>query len=134
MKVARFLETHPKIERIHYPGLETHPDHLVAKAQMSGFGGVISFQVAGGLETTSDFIDRLNIPYIAPSLGGTESLIEQPAYVSYYDLNSEEREAIGIKDNLVRFALGIEDPEDLIADLRQALESVPQPLSVAGSN
>ncbi len=132
MIVARFLETHPKIERIHYPGLETHPDHLVAKAQMSGFGGVISFQVAGGLETTSDFIDRLKIPFIAPSLGGTESLIEQPAYVSYYDLNSEEREAIGIKDNLVRFALGIEDPEDLIADLRQALESVPQPLSAAG--
>ena len=125
MKVARFLERHPKIERVFYPGLESHPDHKVASAQMSGFGGVVSFEVAGDIHSTSDFIDRLRIPYIAPSLGGTESLIEQPAYVSYYDLSSEERLAVGISDNLVRFALGIEDADDIIADLEASLQQVP---------
>ena len=107
------------------PGLESHPDHEIAAAQMSGFGGVVSFEVAGDIKATSDFIDRLAIPYIAPSLGGTESLIEQPAYFSYYDLTSEERLAIGIKDNLVRFALGIEDADDIIADLESSLNQVP---------
>ena len=125
LNVARFLEEHPKIERVYYPGLESHPDHAVARAQMSGFGGVVSFEVAGDIKATSDFIDRLRIPYIAPSLGGTESLIEQPAYFSYYDLSSEERHAIGIKDNLVRFALGIEDADDIIADLGASLRHLP---------
>jgi len=125
LDVARFLESHPKIDRVYYPGLPSHPDHELARAQMRGFGGVISFEVAGDIKTTSDFIDRLRIPYIAPSLGGTESLIEQPAYFSYYDLSSEERLAVGIKDNLVRFALGIEDAEDIIEDLDRSLEQVP---------
>ena len=125
LKVARYLENHPKIERVYYPGLESHPDHGIASAQMSGFGGVVSFEVAGDIKATSDFIDRLRIPYIAPSLGGTESLIEQPAYFSYYDLSSEERLAIGIKDNLVRFALGIEDAEDIIDDLDASLSQAP---------
>ncbi len=125
LAVARYLERHAKIERVYYPGLPSHPDYEIAKAQMSGFGGVVSFQVAGDLGATSGFIDRLRIPYIAPSLGGTESLIEQPAYVSYYDLNAEERRALGIGDNLVRLALGIEDAEDIIADLGQALSAVP---------
>ena len=125
LAVARFLEDHPKVERVHYPGLASHPDHAVASAQMSGFGGVISLEVRGGLDDASGFVDRLRIPYIAPSFGGTESLIEQPALVSYYDLSREEREAIGIKDNLLRLALGIEDAEDIIADLDQALESLP---------
>lgn len=125
MTVARHLEAHPKIERVFYPGLPSHPDHAVAAAQMSGFGGVVSFEVAGDIHAASDFVDRLRIPYIAPSLGGTESLIEQPAYVSYYDLSSEERLALGIRDNLVRFALGIEDADDIIADLDASLEHVP---------
>ncbi|MDE2819253.1 MAG: PLP-dependent aspartate aminotransferase family protein [Chloroflexota bacterium] len=125
LETARFLERHPRIERVFYPGLASHPDHEIAKRQMSGFGGVVSFQVAGGLDDASGFIDRLRIPYIAPSLGGTESLIEQPAYVSYYDLSAEERRAIGIEDNLVRLALGIEDAEDIIADLDQSLSKVP---------
>ena len=133
-EVAQFLEDHPKIERVFYPGLASHPDHDLAKAQMSGFGGVVSFQVAGGLDDTSGFIDRLRIPYIAPSLGGTESLIEQPAYVSYYDLSADERRAIGIEDNLVRLALGIEDTEDIIADLDQALSKVPSPQSVRSAS
>ena len=125
MKIAGYLEQHPKIERVFYPGLESHPDHSLAKAQMTGFGGVVSFEVVGGLETTSDFIDRLQIPYIAPSLGGVESLIEQPAYVSYYDLSRAERQQLGIGDNLVRFALGIEDADDIISDLEQSLQDAP---------
>ncbi|HEX2619030.1 MAG TPA: aminotransferase class I/II-fold pyridoxal phosphate-dependent enzyme [Phototrophicaceae bacterium] len=119
--VAEFLEAYPKIERVWYPGLASHPDHEVAVRQMTGFGGVVSFEVAGDLRTTGNFIDALNIPYIAPSLGGVESLIEQPALMSYYEKTTEERLALGIKDNLVRFSVGIEDTDDLLADLEQAL-------------
>ncbi len=134
MRVAKFLEGHASIERVYYPGLASHPDHDIATAQMSGFGGVVSFEVAGDIKATSDFIDRLRIPFIAPSLGGTESLIEQPAYFSYYDLSSEERLAIGIKDNLVRYALGIEDAEDIIADLDSSLQGVPAAAAVSRAN
>jgi cystathionine gamma-synthase len=124
--VAEYLERHPKIERVWYPGLTSHPDNDVAKKQMKGFGGVVSFTVNAArgespLDTTSRFIDAVTIPYIAPSLGGVESLIEQPALMSYYELSTQEREAIGIRDNLVRFAIGIEDVDDILADLDQAL-------------
>ncbi len=119
--VAAYLEAHPKVERVWYPGLPSHPDHAVAAAQMSGFGGVVSFEIAGSLEETSRFIDAMRIPYIAPSLGGVESLIEQPAIISYYDKSPEERAALGIRDSLVRFAVGIEDTDDILADLEQAL-------------
>jgi cystathionine gamma-synthase len=127
--VAEYLEAHPKIEQVWYPGLESHPDHEVAREQMSGFGGVVSFTVAPDdaeepLHAASRFIDALTIPYIAASLGGAESLIEQPALMSYYELSTAEREAIGIKDNLVRFAIGIEDADDILADLEQALARV----------
>lgn len=121
LAVAQFLEAHPAIERVWYPGLASHPDHAIAAAQMTGFGGVVSFEFAGDLQAASRFIDRLTIPYIAPSLGGVESLIEQPALMSYYEKTSEERLALGIKDNLVRFAVGIEDCADLLADFEQAL-------------
>jgi len=120
--IAEFLEKHPKVKRVHYPGLASHPDHAVAKRQMRGFGGVVSFELAGTLEDCSRFVDAMTIPQIAPSLGGVESLIEQPALMSFYELTPEERARIGIKENLVRFAIGIEDTEDLIRDLRQALE------------
>ncbi|MBI2190424.1 MAG: aminotransferase class I/II-fold pyridoxal phosphate-dependent enzyme [Planctomycetes bacterium] len=123
--VAEFLERHPKIFRTYYPGLPSHPDHDIACRQMSGFGSVVSFEVRASLEECSRFIDALKIPYIAPSLGGVESLIEQPALMSFYELSREQREAIGIRENLVRFAIGIEDEEDLIGDLRQALEQIP---------
>lgn len=122
--VAQFLETHPRIERVWYPGVASHPDHDIAIKQMNGFGGVVSFEVAGDLKTTSQFIDRLKIPYIAPSLGGVESLIEQPALMSYYEKTTEERLALGIKDNLVRFAVGIEDTGDILNDLDQALAGI----------
>ena len=124
MRIAEFLEGHPKIERVWYPGLPSHPDHEIARKQMSGFGGVVSFEVRGNLQDTSRFIDALEIPYIAPSLGGVDSLIEQPALMSYFEKTTEERLELGIKDNLVRFAMGVEDPQDLIADLDQALKVV----------
>ncbi len=121
MQIAQYLESHPAIERVWYPGLPSHPDHEIALKQMNGFGGVVSFEVHGDLMTTAKFIDALQIPYIAPSLGGVDSLIEQPALMSYFEKSTEERLAVGIKDNLVRFAIGVEDAEDLIADLDQAL-------------
>ncbi|NQU31326.1 MAG: PLP-dependent transferase, partial [Anaerolineae bacterium] len=111
----------PNVEQVWYPGLPSHPDHKIAKLQMSGFGGVVSFTVKGDLESTSRFIDAVKIPLIAASLGAVETLIEPPAIMAYYDLTTEERLAEGISNNLVRLALGIEDAEDIIADLEQAL-------------
>jgi cystathionine gamma-synthase len=122
--VATYLASHSRIDRVWYPGLPSHPDHAVAAAQMSGFGGVVSFEVRGDIQDTSRFIDALRIPYISPSLGGVESLIMQPAIMSYHDLSPEERLGLGIKDNLVRFAVGIEDTEDILNDLEQALAIV----------
>ena len=120
LRVAAWLEAHPRVERVFYPGLESHPDHEVAARQMSGFGGVVSFLVKGGLDDASRFIDATTLPIIAPSLGGVESLIEQPALMSFYELTTAERLAIGIHDNLVRLAVGIEDADDLVADLANA--------------
>jgi cystathionine gamma-synthase len=124
LRLARVLEAHPKVERVWYPGLPSHPDHATARAQMSGFGGVVTFEVRGGLAEASRLVDAVRIPIIAPSLGGVETLIEQPALMSYYELSTEERLAVGIKDNLIRLSLGIEDADDLIADLEQALEKI----------
>ena len=124
LAVARYLAQHPKIRQVWYPGLESHPDYALAAKQMAGFGGVVSFEVDADLATTGKFIDALQIPYIAPSLGGIESLIEQPALMSYYEKEPEERAELGIKDSLVRYALGIEDTEDLLTDLEQALASL----------
>ncbi len=120
--IAEFLAAHPRIAAVHYAGLATHRGHDVAKKQMRGFGGVVSFEVRGDLDATSRVVDACRIPYIAASLGGVESLIEQPAIMSFYELTTEERLEVGIKDNLIRYAVGIEDAEDLIADLAQALD------------
>jgi cystathionine gamma-synthase len=120
--LAEFLATHPKVAAVHYPGLPGHPQHEIAKRQMRGFGGVVSFEVAGDLDAASRVVDGCRIPSIAPSLGGVESLIEQPALMSFYELTTEERLQVGIKDNLIRYAVGIEDAADLIADLATALE------------
>ena len=122
MRIAQFLEGHPKVRRVYYPGLSSHPDYAVAQEQMSGFGGVVSFEIEGDLESTGAFIDALRLPCIGPSLGGVESLVEQPAIQSYYELTTEQRRQAGISNELVRYALGIEDTDDLIADLEQALE------------
>jgi len=122
-RVAEFLEGHPAVERVYYPGLPSHPDHETARRQMSGFGGVVTFELCGDWEQTGHFIDRLRLPYIGPTLGGVESIIEQPALL--FSLDPGERQAAGFKENLVRYALGIENAEDLIADLDQALAGVP---------
>ena len=124
MKIAVFLEEHHKIKRVYYPGLPSHPDFKVARRQMQGFGGVISFDLDGNLETARDFVHRLSIPYLAPSLGGVEALVSHPATISYYDLSWEDRQAIGITDELIRYSVGIEDPEDLISDIQSALAAV----------
>lgn len=121
--VAEFLAAHPRVDRVWYPGLESHPDHDIAVQQMAGFGGVVSFEVAGTMADTIRFVDSMRIPYIAPSLGGVESLIEQPAIISYHDKSPEERASLGIKDNLVRLAIGIEDADDMLNDLAQALSA-----------
>ena len=119
-RVAEFLEGHPAVQRVYYPGLPSHPDHDVARRQMSGFGGVVSLEIAGDMEATGRFIDRLRLPYIGPTLGGVESIAQQQA--RFVSLDPAERRATGIADNLIRYAVGIENGDDLIADLRQALE------------
>ncbi|KAJ6860794.1 hypothetical protein NC651_037005 [Populus alba x Populus x berolinensis] len=124
LRMAKILEAHPKVRCVYYPGLPSHPEHHIAKKQMTGFGGVVSFEVDGDLFITSKFVDALKIPYIAPSFGGCESIVDQPAIMSYWDLSRSEREKYGIKDNLVRFSFGVEDFEDLKADILQALETI----------
>jgi cystathionine gamma-synthase len=121
--LAERLEGHPRVQQVWYPGLASHPNHETAKRLMSGYGGVVTFSVEADLHGTSRFIDACRIPRIAPSLGGVESLIEQPALMSYFELSTPEREAIGIKNNLVRYAVGIEDTDELIADVLEALDS-----------
>lgn len=122
--IAEFLEDHPKVTRVYYPGLASHVHHDIAVKQMKGFGGVISFEIDGDLDAGSRMIDALEIPFIAPSLGSVETLIEQPSLMSYFELSTEERLAVGIKDNLIRLSVGIEDTQDLIADLKQGLEKI----------
>jgi len=121
LAVAQALEKHPKIRQVWYPGLKSHPDYAVARRQMRGFGSVISFLVDGDGRATRKFIDSLELFLITPSLGGSESLVTQMATMSFFDYPAEYRQSIGMVDNLVRIALGLEDPENLIADLYQAL-------------
>jgi len=124
LAVARFLEGHPRVQRVYYPGLESHPTHAVAASQMKGFGGLITFLIRDAdWRQTSRIVDAVKIPRIAPSLGGVESLIEQPLVMSYFHYTPEDRERFGIADNMIRMSCGIEDAADLIEDLRQALEA-----------
>jgi cystathionine gamma-synthase len=120
-KVAEFLEGHPRVRKVFYPGLPSHPHHQIAKAQMKGFGGVVSFWTKGSLKQVNRFLDALQTIYIGPTLGGTETLITHPATVTYYRNTRKERYQLGITDQLCRLALGLEDPDDIIADLDQAL-------------
>ncbi|MCP4037968.1 MAG: aminotransferase class I/II-fold pyridoxal phosphate-dependent enzyme [bacterium] len=122
--VAEYLEQHPKVRQVWYPGLASHPDHEVAKRQMLGFGGVVTFEIDTDLDGAIRFVDSTRIPYQAPSLGGVESLIELPVTMSFWDYPPEVRQGFGITDSLVRFACGIEDKNDLITDLDQALAKV----------
>jgi cystathionine gamma-synthase len=124
LAVARYLEKHPKVLKVWYPGLTSHPDHKLAKKQMRGFGSVITFLVKGDNRKTQRFIDALKLFTITPSLGGSESLVTQMATMSFFDYPKKYRDAIGMVDNLVRLALGLEEVDDMIADLEQALKKV----------
>ncbi len=124
LAIARRLEADPRVRRVWYPGLESHPDHATARRTMRGFGGVVSFELATDLAGAMRFVDACRVPYIAPSLGGVESLIEMPVLMSYWDRTPEERRSYGITDSLVRLSCGIEDAADLIADLEQALRAI----------
>jgi cystathionine gamma-synthase len=121
--IAEFLEAHPRVEKVYYPGLPSHPYHAVAKRQMRGYGGLITFLVKDAdWKQTAAVVDAAKVARIAPSLGGVESLVEQPLIMSYYEMSIEERRRFGIPDNMIRLSCGIENTEDLIEDLRQALE------------
>jgi cystathionine beta-lyase/cystathionine gamma-synthase len=121
MAVARFLERHPKIQRVHYPGLPSHPDHRLAKKQMTDFGGMLAFDLKGGLPAARRFCDRSEIFLLAASLGGVESLIVLPIYTSHFKLNRTELAAAGVSPGTIRMSVGLETASDLIADLQHAL-------------
>jgi cystathionine gamma-synthase len=122
MRVARWLTEHPKVAAVHYPGLDSHPNHAVAKAQMRGFGGVLAFELTGGMPAVEAALARLQFAYLAANLGQVETVVGPPSTTSHVELTAEERAAAGIPEGLIRYSVGIEDPEDLIADLAQALD------------
>lgn len=122
-KIAEFLRTHPRIEKIYYPGLESHEGHEIAKKQMRGFGGIVSIVLKGAtLEDTFKFASSFKVFTLAESLGGVESLINHPATMTHASIPKETREKVGVVDNLIRISVGVEDVDDLLADLEQALE------------
>jgi len=120
MAIAEFLMTHPRVTNVIYPGLPTHPQHDLAKRQMRGFGGMISFDV-GSFEAARSVCNRVKLMSLAESLGGVETLISHPATMTHASVPPERRREIGLTDSLVRISTGIEDPDDLIDDLKQAL-------------
>ncbi len=124
MRIAPWLEAHPKVEWVRYIGLPSHPQHELAHRQMSGFGSMISFELKGGLEAGRVLMDNVHLATLAVSLGGVETLIEHPASMTHAGMSREDRLEAGISDGLVRYSVGIEDAEDLIADLEQALQRV----------
>ncbi|WII72729.1 cystathionine gamma-synthase [Bdellovibrio sp. 22V] len=122
MTIARFLESHPKVEKVIYPGLESHPQHALAKEQMHGFGGMITFYIKGGMESARKFLENVNVFSLAESLGGVESLIEHPAIMTHASVPPETRKTLGIDDSLIRLSVGVEDINDLLADLKFAFD------------
>lgn len=134
VEVASRLAKHPLVERVYYPGLASHPDHAVARAQMSGFGGMVTTLLRTDLPGAIRFVESLRLFRLAPSLGGVESLVCIPATSSHFALSAAEREAAGIPDGMVRLSLGIEDPEDLVQDLEQALDATRPGATVAATS
>jgi cystathionine gamma-synthase len=122
LKVAKFLEVHPRVKKVYYPFLESHPHYKVATEQMTGGGGVVTFEIKGTLNTAKRFLDALKLCYIGPSLGGVETLITHPALVSYYDYTKKRRYELGVTDTLFRLAVGIENAKDIIEDIEQGLK------------
>ena len=124
IEIAKFLEAHPKVDKVIYPGLESHPQHELAKRQMSGFGGMLSIYIKGGIAESRKFLEEVELFALAESLGGVESLIEHPAIMTHASVPVEERNNLGIADNFVRLSVGVEDVEDLKADLSRALDQI----------
>ncbi len=124
MRVATFLEAHAQVERVIYPGLISHPQHSRAKALFRGYGGILCLELAGDIQQTKRFLDSLQIPLMAPSLGGVRTLITQPAATSHSKTISSKRKELGISDKLIRISIGIESPEDLITDLSESLDKL----------
>ncbi len=124
LKIAQFLQSHPFVEGVFYPGLESHEGHEIAVKQMRGFGGVLSFTLKGDFATVRDFLPRLRLAHLAANLGAVETVAGPPATTSHVECTREERAAMGIPETLIRYSVGIEDTDDLIADLTQALEGV----------
>jgi cystathionine beta-lyase/cystathionine gamma-synthase len=124
LTLAEFLAGHPKVARVNYPGLAMHPDHGHARELLSGFGGMLSLRLAGGLDAAEALLDAVQLPFVAPSLGGVESLATRPAATSHAGMSPEDRERAGITDDLIRVSLGIEDARDLVEDFVQALDKV----------
>jgi cystathionine gamma-synthase len=122
LTVAEYLESHPRIKKVYYPFLKSHPHYKVAKEQMTGGGGVVTFDIKGNIRNAKQFLDSLKLCYIGPSLGGVETLITHPALVSYYNYKRKERYELGITDTLFRLAVGIEDANDIIDDLERGLK------------
>jgi cystathionine gamma-lyase len=123
-EIARFLEAHPKVEKVIYPGLASHPQHELAKQQMSGFGGMLSLYLKGGIKESTTFLEEVNLFVLAESLGGVESLIEHPAIMTHASVPAKERAKLGIADNFIRISVGVEAVEDLKADLANALDQL----------
>jgi len=121
LKIARFLEEHSAIERVNYPGLESHPNHKRARDLFDGFSGVLSFEIKGGVDAAERFMQRARLPIVAPSLGGVETLMTRPATTSHSGMSPEDRARLGITDSLVRVSVGIESTEEIIEDFDQAL-------------
>jgi methionine-gamma-lyase len=124
MKIAKYLQFHPKVQKVWYPGLSTHPQHAIAKQQMSGFGGMVSFEIKGGRESGEKLMNAVKVFTLAVSLGDVDSLIEHPASMTHSTYSPEELVKVGISESLVRLSVGIEDPRDLIEDLSQALRTI----------
>ena len=122
--ISEYLNTHPKVEKVIYPGLESHPQHELAKKQMRDFGGMITIYLKGGIEQTRALLENVKVFTLAESLGGVESLIECPALMTHMSVPPEQRKVLGISDTLIRFSIGIEDVEDLLDDIKNALENV----------
>ena len=125
LKIARFLESHRHVTKVFYPGLKSHENHAVARRQMRGFGGVLSFAIRGGFDSVKSFLPRLRYVRLAANLGAVETVAGPPSTTSHVESTKEERAASGIPEALIRYSVGIEDTEDLIADLRQALDRIP---------
>jgi cystathionine gamma-lyase len=124
MKIAEYLEKQPLVEKVLYPGLKSHPQHELAKQQMTGFGGMITFFIKGGIDASRKFLESVQVFALAESLGGVESLVDHPAIMTHASVPADQRAALGIDDSLIRLSVGVEDIDDLLADLKQAFEKV----------